>query len=369
MRSESASDVSLPPEPPSASDDEDYSHSQPTTSQTRRRTRATEIVEEPDEEAEEEAEEGDESQVLEGEEEEEEQPEEPEEDAEEEAIPEVHESSSDAGEASRPGFSIVIRRRGRGRPRGSGVGYGAGRGRGVTRGRPRGRPRGRGRGALPHGLLVVQKAIRPQAPKVDDDDDEYKTHRESDAGPSAGTRFLGPHTFDYLSHCRPIVICLAVVNANLPVGTTYRQIGTKSYIFEDDELITEEDEKGNQKIDINGNLLGGTFLINQSRYGLPLTLYDLYRSSLQGGHLLQSMARESRQAIYALNRGCTDVWFPRLIVLFSTKSGCREVDALSGREGPLDLSWKIVGQLEVSKCYDCHCAKRFQTPWLQNDKR
>lgn len=43
----------------------------------------------------------------------------------------------------------------------------------------------------------------------------------------------------------------------LPVGTTYRQVNGKYYVFEDDELKTEEDEIGNTKIDINGNLLGG----------------------------------------------------------------------------------------------------------------
>lgn len=36
----------------------------------------------------------------------------------------------------------------------------------------------------------------------------------------------------------------------------------KYYIFEDDELKTEEDDIGNTKVDINGNLLGGVFGIN-----------------------------------------------------------------------------------------------------------
>lgn len=40
----------------------------------------------------------------------------------------------------------------------------------------------------------------------------------------------------------------------------YRQVGDKTYVFEDDELITEEDEKGNEKVDKNGNLLGGEFI-------------------------------------------------------------------------------------------------------------
>ncbi|KAF8323813.1 hypothetical protein DL93DRAFT_2049468, partial [Clavulina sp. PMI_390] len=40
-------------------------------------------------------------------------------------------------------------------------------------------------------------------------------------------------------------------------GTTYREIEGKYYIFENDELQTEEDEVGNTKIDANGNLLGG----------------------------------------------------------------------------------------------------------------
>ena len=41
-------------------------------------------------------------------------------------------------------------------------------------------------------------------------------------------------------------------------------MGGKYYIFEDDELKTEDDEVGNTKIDANGNLLGGTCVMSIS---------------------------------------------------------------------------------------------------------
>lgn len=43
-------------------------------------------------------------------------------------------------------------------------------------------------------------------------------------------------------------------------GRMYRVVQGKTYILEDDELLTEEDPKGNTKIDKNGNLLDGEFI-------------------------------------------------------------------------------------------------------------
>ena len=42
-------------------------------------------------------------------------------------------------------------------------------------------------------------------------------------------------------------------------GKPFRRINGQVYITEGDEFVTEEDEKGNTKIDQYGNLLGGAF--------------------------------------------------------------------------------------------------------------
>jgi chromatin structure-remodeling complex protein RSC7 len=42
-------------------------------------------------------------------------------------------------------------------------------------------------------------------------------------------------------------------------GKPFRVIQGKVYVIEGDEFITEDDPKGDTKIDKNGNLLGGAF--------------------------------------------------------------------------------------------------------------
>lgn len=184
-----------------------------------------------------------------------------EEEEEEEAYDdEVDSDDLNIGKSSTPQrFSIVIKRKSRG---GGALSKGSGsRGRGLPRGRPRGRPRGaaagRGRGVLPHGMLVVQKPGSTPKPEANDDDDD-ETYGEPSTSASAGasrTYFSSPVS------CMLNCSLLLLVNTNLPIGTTYRQIGGKTYVFQDDELVTEEDEVGNTKIDINGNLLGGTLYL------------------------------------------------------------------------------------------------------------
>lgn len=100
-----------------------------------------------------------------------------EEEEEEEPTPDGDEdddNSDEVGPTTPQRFSIVIKRRARGR--GTAL-PGTPRGRGLPRGRPRGRPRGggRGRGSLPHGMLVVQKGGR-STPKPEDDDDDDGTY-------------------------------------------------------------------------------------------------------------------------------------------------------------------------------------------------
>jgi chromatin structure-remodeling complex protein RSC7 len=42
-------------------------------------------------------------------------------------------------------------------------------------------------------------------------------------------------------------------------GKPFRVIQGKVYVIDGDELVTEDDPKGDTKIDKNGNLLGGAF--------------------------------------------------------------------------------------------------------------
>ena len=104
----------------------------------------------------------------------------------------------------------------RGRPRGRGRAApppGPARARG--RGRGRGRARGRGRGGL---------TIR--LPKRDGEEGD---EAEAEEGEQDGRPFM--------------------------------RVGGKLYFIEGDEFVTEPDEKGDEKVDIDGNLLGGANLL------------------------------------------------------------------------------------------------------------
>ncbi|TFK53150.1 hypothetical protein OE88DRAFT_1711867 [Heliocybe sulcata] len=121
------------------------------------------------------------------------------------------------------------RGRGRGRPRGSG----AGRSRGP--GRPRGsRGRGRGRG----------RALTIRLPKKADEDGgdgEADTEAGYDAQdtPAAEGEEAGEKV------------------APLGGGKPFRRINGRVYIIDGDEYVTDDDPKGDAKVDQNGNLLGG----------------------------------------------------------------------------------------------------------------
>lgn len=124
-------------------------------------------------------------------------------------------------------------------PRGRGRGRGRGRARGyVSTGRPRGRPRGSGRGrgrGRGRGSSVLLKLPRRGADSdgtgdVDDAEDSQA------ATPGA----------DDIETSEPIA-----------GGKPFRRIQGQVYVIEDDEFITDNDPKGDEKIDANGNLLGG----------------------------------------------------------------------------------------------------------------
>ncbi|KZS97024.1 hypothetical protein SISNIDRAFT_424640 [Sistotremastrum niveocremeum HHB9708] len=115
-------------------------------------------------------------------------------------------------------------KRGRGRPRGSGAGRPRGRPPGTGRGRGRGRGRGKGKNTLTSRLPGFRRG-----------DGDGIDGLANDDGVPLGSD--GPY----------------------PKGGAkpYRKIGDKIFIIDNDELITEDDPKGDLKIDSDGNLLGG----------------------------------------------------------------------------------------------------------------
>ncbi|CAK5267548.1 unnamed protein product [Mycena citricolor] len=131
-------------------------------------------------------------------------------------------------------------KRGRGRPRGSGKkallghapvgsavpGTSTPRGRGRGRGRPPLRARGMARAAGGVGFTI-------RLPKRDDESDEDGSERGAD-------------------------VDMGAVGEEGPIGggRPFRTIQGKAYIIEGDEFITENDPKGDEKIDQWGNLLG-----------------------------------------------------------------------------------------------------------------
>lgn len=136
-------------------------------------------------------------------------------------------AESDAGSgAEEP--APVVRGRGRGRPRGSG------RGSYVGTGRPRGRPRGSGRGrGRPRGRSGVTLRIpRRGADSGGEDGEAGDSRAATDDGDFAET-------------------------------SRYRRAGAASVAdgmaIEGDAYVTDDDPKGDEKIDANGNLLGGMF--------------------------------------------------------------------------------------------------------------
>ncbi|OAX36900.1 hypothetical protein K503DRAFT_694252 [Rhizopogon vinicolor AM-OR11-026] len=102
--------------------------------------------------------------------------------------------------------------------------------------RPRGRPRGRGRGAAPSGPSRARGRGRGRGrarargrggltirlPKRDGEDGD---EAEAEEGEQDGRPFM--------------------------------RVGGKLYFIEGDEFVTDPDEKGDEKIDVDGNLLGG----------------------------------------------------------------------------------------------------------------
>ncbi|KAJ7625089.1 chromatin remodelling complex Rsc7/Swp82 subunit-domain-containing protein [Mycena polygramma] len=138
----------------------------------------------------------------------------------------------------------VTTKRGRGRPRGSGrgksmpaSGTSTPRGRGRGRGRPAGvKSRGTGRTIVGSGGLTIRLPKRPEEDEEEED--------EADAGTTEGENVPEEKEKE------PVV-------APIGGGKPFRKIQGKVYIIEGDEFVTEDDPKGDEKIDKWGNLLGG----------------------------------------------------------------------------------------------------------------
>ncbi|KAJ7764533.1 chromatin remodelling complex Rsc7/Swp82 subunit-domain-containing protein [Mycena maculata] len=147
---------------------------------------------------------------------------------------------AEAASASEGGAAQPVKR-GRGRPRGRGKsqptsGTSTPRGRGRGRGTRGARPRGTGRTILGSGALTIRLPKRPEEEEEEEDLADGDVGTEGDTGAEEKEK-------------EPV--------APLGGGKPFRKIQGKAYVIEGDEFITEDDPKGNEKIDKWGNLLGG----------------------------------------------------------------------------------------------------------------
>ncbi len=109
----------------------------------------------------------------------------------------------------------------------------------ISTGRPRGRPRGSGRGrgrGRGRGSSVLLKLPRRGADSDGTGDVDGDAEDSQAATPGA----------DEFEVLEPIA-----------GGKPFRRIQGQIHVIENDEFITDEDLKGDEKIDANGNLLGG----------------------------------------------------------------------------------------------------------------
>ena len=143
----------------------------------------------------------------------------PDSDAPEGSVKDVDNTSAIVSDDGNVTPSTRGRGRPRGRPRGSGTGRPRGRPRGSGRGR--GRPKTTGRGPLT--LRLPRRGSASDGEDAGDGEDSRGTPAEDEPAPS---------------------------------GKTVR-IGGETYVIEGDAYKTDDDPKGDTKIDQNGVLLGG----------------------------------------------------------------------------------------------------------------
>jgi hypothetical protein len=141
------------------------------------------------------------------------------------------------------GGSRVGTPRPRGRPRGRGRGLSTG----VNTPRARGRGRGRGRARGGRGALTIRLPKRgdEDGDTGADGDVEREGTTEAEAVEGEGTHEEGEGPKEK--------------EGPLGGGKPFRKIQGKVYIIEGDEFITDNDPKGDEKIDNSGHLLGSAF--------------------------------------------------------------------------------------------------------------
>ncbi|KAJ7130256.1 chromatin remodelling complex Rsc7/Swp82 subunit-domain-containing protein [Mycena epipterygia] len=152
---------------------------------------------------------------------------------------------ADVASASEGGQQQPFVKRGRGRPRGRGKSL-------PTSGTSTPRTRGRGRGARgvkPRGggvgrTILGSGALTIRLPKRPEEEEEEEELVEGDAGTEGETA-----AEEKEKEQEPV--------APLGGGKPFRKIQGKAYIIEGDAFVTEDDPKGDEKIDQWGNLLGG----------------------------------------------------------------------------------------------------------------
>lgn len=140
----------------------------------------------------------------------------------------LYTDGDDAAEDYEP---TPYRKRGRprGRPRGSGTSTPRGRGRGRGRGRPRGR-----------GITIKlpkRSGEEGQDSEATEGAEASTPAQEGEEGPIGG-------------------------------GKPFHRIQGKVYVIDGDEYVTDDDPKGDTKIDSNGNLLGGESCTSSTRTGM-----------------------------------------------------------------------------------------------------
>ncbi|KAJ3493735.1 hypothetical protein NLJ89_g10949 [Agrocybe chaxingu] len=144
----------------------------------------------------------------------------------------THAADDEDGDA---GVVTVPVPRPRGRPRGSGRVRGTSSGASTPRARGRGRGRGRPRG---RGSLLIRLPRRNE----DDTDFDGEEGGSEDVERGEGTPMEGEEVEK---------------EAPLGGGKPFRKILGQAYVIDGDEYVTEDDPKGDEKIDKFGNLLGG----------------------------------------------------------------------------------------------------------------
>jgi hypothetical protein len=112
-------------------------------------------------------------------------------------------------------------------------------------------------------------------------------------------------------------------------GKPFRKIHGKIYVIDGDEFVTDDDPKGDEKIDVSGNLLGGM----SSTISPPLLLTPnfLVRPPFQSFNI-RSPKSTPDKTVYARYRCCPYFRVPRFALLFPSQPSRIQAECNSTRE-------------------------------------